>query len=139
MFTDNEISQIVRSQLDTLLWSEHRTNEEGDMLESFDEDYDADDATPELVATLTAELTGDLQIPLPISDYRNMFGEAWLGQFGHDLALTRNHHGAGFWDRGLGFSGDLLSGWASSLGTLNVFDDFIPERATQWEGMFHAE
>ena len=30
-------------------------------------------------------------------------------QIGHDLWLTRNGHGAGFWDRGLGELGDNLS------------------------------
>lgn len=30
-------------------------------------------------------------------------------QAGHDFALTRNHHGAGFWDRGYGEVGDLLT------------------------------
>ena len=28
-----------------------------------------------------------------------------LAQIGHDLWLTRNGHGAGFWDRGLGAQG----------------------------------
>jgi hypothetical protein len=28
---------------------------------------------------------------------------------GHDFWLTRNGHGAGFWDRGLGVTGQLLS------------------------------
>ena len=28
---------------------------------------------------------------------------------GHDYWLTRNGHGAGFWDRGLGFVGEALS------------------------------
>ena len=31
------------------------------------------------------------------------------GQVGHDFWLTRNHHGAGFWDRGNGAAGDELS------------------------------
>jgi hypothetical protein len=30
-------------------------------------------------------------------------------QAGHDLILTANHHGAGFWDRGLGAAGDALT------------------------------
>lgn len=30
-------------------------------------------------------------------------------QVGHDLWLTRNHHGAGFWDRGLGDDGTRLT------------------------------
>lgn len=36
-------------------------------------------------------------------------------QIGHDLWLTRNGHGAGFWDRGLPY-GDVLTDKAKSLG-----------------------
>lgn len=39
---------------------------------------------------------------------------------GHDLALTRNGHGAGFWDRGLGADGDALSDIAKALGERNI-------------------
>lgn len=38
------------------------------------------------------------------------------GQCGHDFALTRNHHGAGFWDRGYGDLGDRLTVAAQSFG-----------------------
>lgn len=38
-------------------------------------------------------------------------------QAGHDFALNRNHHGAGFWDRGLGRIGDMLSDDAKTYGT----------------------
>jgi len=37
-------------------------------------------------------------------------------QAGHDLALTRNGHGAGFWDRGYGDVGTWLSDAARTLG-----------------------
>lgn len=37
-------------------------------------------------------------------------------QFAHDFWLTRNGHGAGFWDRGLGEVGDALTGAAKSFG-----------------------
>lgn len=36
-------------------------------------------------------------------------------QVGHDLWLTRNHHGSGFWDRKLGTVGDLLTQAAHSI------------------------
>lgn len=36
-------------------------------------------------------------------------------QIGHDLYLTSNHHGAGFWDRGLGELGDRLTEAAAEL------------------------
>jgi len=32
-----------------------------------------------------------------------------MNQAGHDFWLTRNGHGAGFWDRGLGEVGDTLT------------------------------
>ena len=46
-------------------------------------------------------------------------------QLGHDLWLTRNRHGAGFWDRGLGEIGYKLTELAHSYGdvTLYIGDD----------------
>lgn len=35
---------------------------------------------------------------------------------GHDFALTRNGHGAGYWDRGLGDAGDILTEAAHTYG-----------------------
>ncbi len=40
--------------------------------------------------------------------------------FGHDFALTRNGHGVGFWDRGLGSLGDRLTDLATSCGESEV-------------------
>jgi hypothetical protein len=37
-------------------------------------------------------------------------------QLGHDFSLTRNHHGAGFWDRGWGELGEALTEVAESFG-----------------------
>ncbi len=37
-------------------------------------------------------------------------------QFGHDLWLTRNRHGVGFWDRGLGGLGEQLTHHAHAMG-----------------------
>lgn len=41
-------------------------------------------------------------------------------QAGHDLWLTRNGHGTGFWDRGIGYAGDKLTEAAKTLGEANV-------------------
>lgn len=42
-------------------------------------------------------------------------------QAGHDFALTRNRHGAGFWDRGLGVVGDKLTEASHSFGDAYCF------------------
>ena len=152
MFTNDQISKIVTSQLDSLLWSEGEIcDENGEAtLESWDGLYDADDASPELVATLTEELhqwedvefygtTVHAEMASALEEYKKCFGTNWHTSFGHDVALTRNGHGAGFWDRGLGEAGDVLTTWAESLGTLNIFlgsESIHPEK---WVGMFHAE
>lgn len=41
-------------------------------------------------------------------------------QAGHDFWLTRNGHGAGFWDRGLGEQGETLSRAAESFGSVDL-------------------
>jgi len=40
---------------------------------------------------------------------------------GHDFWLTRNGHGAGFWDRGLGKTGDELSAMSKSYGSFDLY------------------
>lgn len=151
MFTKTEIDRIVTSQLDSLLWSEGVANDEtGKFTDTmWDELYCADDATLELRNKLAEELTLGADVEFygvstrdalvkALDTYVEHFGSDWPGQFGHDLALTRNHHGAGFWDRGLGDAGDVLTDWAHSLGTLNVFHGHDSIH-TEWHGMFHAE
>lgn len=43
------------------------------------------------------------------------------GQVGYDFVLTRNGHGAGFWDRGLGEAGDRLTAAAHSYGESGLY------------------
>lgn len=42
-------------------------------------------------------------------------------QLGHDLWLTRNGHGAGFWDRDLGQLGDALTDAAKRQGSRDLY------------------
>lgn len=42
-------------------------------------------------------------------------------QIGHDLWLTRNGHGAGFWDRGYGVTGEKLTTLAQEMKGVDVF------------------
>ncbi|QAY17429.1 hypothetical protein SEA_IDYN_81 [Gordonia phage IDyn] len=50
-------------------------------------------------------------------------GSVWE-HFGHDLLLTRDQHGAGFWDRGLGDLGDYLTAVADGYGE---HDELYPD------------
>lgn len=45
-----------------------------------------------------------------------------MSQHGHDFALTRNHHGAGFWDRGYPQDiSDALTSASDAFGTADVW------------------
>lgn len=51
-----------------------------------------------------------------------------LDHAGHDFWLTRNGHGAGFWDRGAGTVGDTLTGACKHYRSCNLYrgdDDLI--------------
>jgi len=48
-------------------------------------------------------------------------------QAGHDFALTRNDHGTGFWDRGLGAQGDRLSKACQPYGSIELADSLVKD------------
>lgn len=49
-------------------------------------------------------------------------GRPW-DYLGHDFWLTRNRHGAGYWDRGLGDLGDRLTEAAMAFGEVEVITE----------------
>ena len=55
--------------------------------------------------------------------YKSDKCESWTveEQAGHDFWLTRNGHGVGFWDRGLGKIGDLLTDACGEMGSFDLF------------------
>lgn len=56
----------------------------------------------------------------PVPDYHcPEYGNA--EKSGHDFWLTRNGHGCGYWDRGLGDVGDALSDAAATFGGADLY------------------
>lgn len=87
-----------------------------------------------------------------VEPYLAYFGETAMTaeQFGHDFSLTRNRHGAGFWDRGYGDLGDWLTIVAHAMGEATLYgavqldpaghcagewdlNKVLPETLTVWE------
>lgn len=56
------------------------------------------------------EQAGDMAL-----DYLQSGLRTW-DAFGHDIWFTRNGHGVGFWDRGLGDLGDKLTALSKTMG-----------------------
>jgi len=55
-----------------------------------------------------------------LTEVHETYAQAWE-YMGHDFALTRNGHGAGFWDRGHGALGEKLSEAARVYGEASVY------------------
>lgn len=108
---------IIGAYIECALWSSTDQSDEsgGNPL---DDNYSPDDLAPEARASMLADCDDFL-------DYCDREGiELTTGNadmIGHDFWLTRNHHGAGFWDRGLGALGNKLTDIAHSYGESYVY------------------
>ena len=107
-----ELDTVVQHYITALLWSE--TADSGEPLDSTD--YELSQA-----AINTAE--GDCESFLEVHAALVAELPDWYtaAQLGHDFLLTRNGHGVGFWDRGLGDLGQQLTAAAQSYGTIHAF------------------
>lgn len=130
-----DVAEVAKGYLDAALWSstDDRYPEgeeiEGDDYhgEPFDNWADAWSCSERLLChcletacRFLAEVGNDFGLYCETSDYRESEGSV-ATYFGHDLWLTRNGHGAGFWDRGLGELGDRLSEAARLLGGVDLY------------------
>ena len=117
--TVTTIDTFVRAYIECALWSSYDENDE-----SFDANYCIDDMAP-------AALAGCIE---DCADFRSANSAALEAAglsdeyAGHDFWLTRNGHGAGFWDRGLGTVGTILTDAAHAYGSVDFYvgdDDMI--------------
>ena len=106
---DSTIETVLDSYLETALWSsvQYADCEENDTGEHFDADYDIHDFTESARSAARADCAKFLEAlqntSCPyLSEYDNLYDAAddlqGNGHIGHDFFLTRNGHGAGFWD-----------------------------------------
>jgi hypothetical protein len=118
-YTDDALAAYV----ECALWSstDDSTPEGG---EPMDRNYGPDDIAPEALAAMRADVEAFERKATEILD---TFEDVDISaeSFGHDFWLTRNRHGAGFWDRELGEAGDQLTAAAQAYGEsyLYVGDD----------------
>lgn len=114
-----------RGFIAALLWSESRGEdaEEGDL----DDNYGHDDIHPSTQDALRAQCaTFGRENARDLTDAAEQVGYS-MERAGHDFALSRNGHGAGFFDRDLGEVGDRLQAAAQAAGEIDLYvgDDGI--------------
>lgn len=109
-FTEQEKRDGFRHYLATALWTGMYVPAESQDEEPLDEYVDRVDDLPQDVRE---ELRTDWEDFLAaheddVREFMRVTGTD-LGQVAHDFHLTRNGHGAGFWDRGAGDVGEVLT------------------------------
>ena len=110
--------KFTQGYVEAMFFTDTGYQENGDL-----ENADISELSPELVTQIEKDCTEF-----------NLKADAWLHkaylhdkmdytmeQAGHDFWLTRNHHGAGFWDRGLGVAGEKLTEIAHSFGEVCIY------------------
>jgi hypothetical protein len=122
----DHIDTFTRHYLIAALWS----SSDGD-IESLDK-YGLEDLAPEAVAKAYEDC---LAFQVANADllrqaYR-FYSESGMANHpdagspqacaGHDFWLTRNHHGVGFWDRGMGELGDRLTAAANTFPEISLY------------------
>lgn len=88
-----DLDAILAAYVEAALWSSLDENDEEPS--PFDDWATIDDIAPETLAAMREDVTAFT------AEADMIPGADWWSdeQLGHDFWLTRNHHGAGFWDR----------------------------------------
>jgi hypothetical protein len=121
LMTEEALDQYIA----TALWSSIDVDPATGETINLDDGYELADGVASYLSVELADFLSDPTVQGLIAQT-----DMDLEQAAHDFWLTRNHHGAGFWDRGLGAAGDELTRLAQVYGGCDLYlgDD----------GMVHA-
>jgi hypothetical protein len=129
-----DLDDFTHAYVVCALWSSTDNSDETGG-QPLDLNYDIEDIAPDSLTQIIEDCR-DFRDSLP----RDEQGRTWVDlaaemrpkfydecQAGHDFWLTRNGHGAGFWDRGLGELGDKLTAHAKSFSGRDLYigDDHL--------------
>lgn len=108
----SELEQFTQAFITALLWSE--MDEDGDPIDNY---YDETDLSEELKEKIETDCKKffDENYEIMVNANRD------FSRHGHDFCLTRNGHGVGFWDRGYGNLGNILTEKCKPYGEINAY------------------
>ncbi len=110
------LDAFTEGYMDAALWSSHDESDESGG-EPLDKNYDLNSIAPETWEKMVADcdrFKGEHEDELAQADMYNANG-------GHNFWLSRNGHGAGFFDRDLGDLGDALQEAAKKFGEYDLY------------------
>lgn len=115
VMSNQNTRDFVIAYFECALWSSTEWDEEGNAGEPLDANYGIDDIHP---VTKRAGMRDCISFVTVYGDLLDQVGD--YASHGHDFWLTRNHHGAGFWDRGYEEIGEQLTKAAKGYGRADM-------------------
>lgn len=108
------MKNILEGYLECALLSSTQDNDS-----PFGDDYGIEDISAESIKSAEKDIQDFVALLKDEKiEWENEITEC---RFGYEFWLTRNHHGSGFWDMGLGELGKKLTEWAHSYGSSDVY------------------
>lgn len=130
VIAEEELDSFIQGYITCALWSStyERLNEDTEEFEtaSLDDDYSEDDLSTEAMQTIKEDCKDFVKANKALlkryyKAYKPSQQYDVIECAGHDFWLTRNGHGAGFWDRGLGKLGEQLADSARVYGSVDLY------------------
>lgn len=90
---DDTYDDFLEGYIACALWSSTDNSDPETGGDPMDDNYGRDDIHPDTLAKMRADCEDFISVAGHLLDGSD------ASQAGHDFWLTRNHHGAGFWDR----------------------------------------
>ncbi len=107
-----QLDDFARAYIECALWS---STDDSD--HPLDDGRDYTDLAPSALESMIADCVDFQTANADLLEASGLSTE----QQGHDFWLTRNHHGAGFWDRGLNELGKMLTDAAHAYGSADLY------------------
>jgi hypothetical protein len=107
---------MVDAYIEAALWASMHFEDENDSSGTPFDEVDAE-LSAEFVRKARRDCAAFCREAAPLLKKKNIDP----GMAGHDFWLTRNRHGAGFWDRGYGKVGDRLTDICETFGTVDPY------------------
>lgn len=111
----SKLDTFTRQYIETALWSEN-DNADPSGGSPLDSNFSIEDITIDTLKRMAKECMEFQKTNAALLAEHGDYSQA-----GHDFWLTRNGHGAGFWDRGLGELGEKLTAASKNYGGFHLY------------------
>ena len=110
------IHSFIEAYVTCMQWSTSGTTPDGEEVESLEQFPISVEAMRKVKEECESFLFAAKHLMADLPEWYGANDGGVYAYAGHDFWLTRNGHGAGFWDRGLGDLGDRLTSLAQTYG-----------------------